>query len=438
MAYDADSGRLDDATPKQSALWSYLGLALLAFGIYSGTLRNGFVSDDRSQLVENPGVVDYHNLPAIFQHDVRVFQTDQKERSNYYRPVQFVVYMAIYYAAGFSAFWFHLFQVAIHTLNTLLLFRLARRLLKEPAALVAGALFAVHPIHSEAVAWVAALPDILMTLLALVILNLFVNQQASPGRWQIAVHAVFFFLALLVKEPAAAIPGLLAGYEWLYLGRRWTELRKNLPFYGALTAVFGVYLTMRWHALGGLVPTRHPKLVGMQWVLGPVTLAAQYTGKLLLPISLCYYHSFVAPDSWSVPVLICFVAILAMLAGIFLLRRRVPLVSYGLLLVLLPILPVLNPGLIIGAGLAERYLYLPSVGFVLIAAWAWNELWQRQPKAAWGIAIMVVLASSLAVMERVPDWHDDISLLQAAVRQYPDSQALRGELMKRYQEQLTH
>jgi protein O-mannosyl-transferase len=419
------------SSARQTERWSYVGLAILAFAIYAGTLRNGFVSDDRSQLSDNPGVTDYHNLPALFQHDVRAFQADQKERSNYYRPIQFVVYMALYYAAGFSAFWFHLLQIAIHAANTLLLFHLARSLLREPAALVAGALFAVHPIHTEAVDWVAALPDILMTLLTLVILCLFVSQQASPRKWQIAVHAILFLLALLVKEPAAAIPALLAGYEWLYLGRGWRELRKNLAFYATLTAVFVVYLAMRRHALGGLVPINHPKLIGVQWIFGPVTLAAEYAGKLILPIDLCSYHSFTAPDSMSALVLISFVVIAAMAAGIFLWRVRAPLVSYGLLVILVPILPVLNPGLIIGAGLAERYLYLPSVGFVLIVGWAWTMLWQRQRKIAWVAAIVVVAVGSLAVVKRAPDWHDDISLLQAAVRQYPESRPLRNELAKR-------
>src|SRR6266404_3672601 len=154
-------------------LWPYIILAVLTFAVYAGSLNDGFVVDDSSQLVGNPLVKDYHLTGKAFTQDIWAFQDREgKAQSNYYRPLQIVLYMILYQIAGFSQPWFHLMMVVLHVINTLLVFHLGEyslRNLAKPriAALIAAALFAVHPIHVEAVAWVGVLPDLLMTLLAL-------------------------------------------------------------------------------------------------------------------------------------------------------------------------------------------------------------------------------------------------------------------------------
>src|SRR5205807_2535013 len=101
-------------------LWPYLLLVLLAFGVYCNALENGFVSDDDFQLLSNPLVTDWHQISQIFQHHIWAFAG--QETTNYYRPIQMVLYMALYYAFGFDAFVFHLGMILIHIANTLLVY----------------------------------------------------------------------------------------------------------------------------------------------------------------------------------------------------------------------------------------------------------------------------------------------------------------------------
>src|SRR5205807_7357218 len=103
-----------------------------------------------------------------------------QETTNYYRPIQMVLYMAFYYAFGFDPFRFHLVMLLLHAANTMLVYRLAKRFIPHEAALVAGILFAVHPIHNEAVVWIAVLPDMLLTFETLIAVGLFARWEGSP------------------------------------------------------------------------------------------------------------------------------------------------------------------------------------------------------------------------------------------------------------------
>src|SRR5580693_6686684 len=93
--------------PVWPPVWPYAVLAALAFFVYGGALFNGFASDDTSQLLQNPAVRDFHQIPQILFHDVWAFMREPGgQASNYYRPLQFVIYMAVYYAVGYDASWF--------------------------------------------------------------------------------------------------------------------------------------------------------------------------------------------------------------------------------------------------------------------------------------------------------------------------------------------
>ena len=88
--------------------WPYLALALLAFLVYSNALANGFAADDDSQLLNNPLVVNYREIPRIFGQDIWAFSKPVGATpSNYYRPIQILLYMALYYAGNFNPVWFH-------------------------------------------------------------------------------------------------------------------------------------------------------------------------------------------------------------------------------------------------------------------------------------------------------------------------------------------
>jgi Flp pilus assembly protein TadD len=417
----------------RSRLWPYALLAALAIGVYYNALGNNFISDDNYQLLGNPWVTDWRQIPQIFQNSVWAYQGPTI--SNYYRPIQALLYMALYYTFGFDAFVFHLFMILIHAANTMLVYRLGQRLLKSAhSALAAAILFAVHPIHSEAVDWIAVLPDVLLTLLTLIAIGLFIRWDARPAPKQIATLCALFFLALLTKEPGAMLIPLLMGYEFLFLGRSLLELWKNRALYLSMLGVFGIYCLMRIHALGGMAPSQgnYFNLHGITLLLSVIVLLGQYLAKLVLPIHLNYYYLFTPTTSLTLKAMLSLLAEAAVVAGIFLFRGRAPAVSYGLFAVLIPLAPALN---INGVGenvFTERYLYLPSIGALIAAAVAWQWLADRQQQAAWGAIAVLAVASAWILIPRNRDWHDDVRLFSVTNQQSPNSASVIGNLAGYY------
>lgn len=416
--------KIEKPQPEKKRLLPILFLALLAFGVYANSLGSGFVGDDEQQLVQNP-VVAQHQWTAAFTSGVWAFRG---VRGNYYRPLQFVVYTTLHAIFGFQASAFHLAMVLLHVLNTLLVYWLALRLLaRAPAALAAAALFAIHPIHTEAVNWVAALPDVLLTAIVL-----FAVWQFARGA-SIAVHCLLYAAALLTKETGVMLAPLYVAYEWILLGRRWPEIRKNLLLYGALLATFAGYLALRWTALGGLAPGQQTffHLTPAEFVGSAIVIAAQYAWKLVCPTGLNYFHVF-HPTAAITPALLLSIVALAAAAWAAFHRATPAAVRYSLFWIATTLVPALN---LTGVGqnvLAERYLYLPSVGFVLLAGFGWEWWAARQSRPAWAVGIVLLCAGSWQCVARNADWHDEFTLLQKTVAQSPDSGLMHNNLAGSY------
>ncbi len=403
--------------PPQSSWWQrawpYLLLAALAFGVYANTLGNGFVSDDNALVLANPLVTDAGAIPKIFG---RAAWSAVGTAANYYRPLPTLMHFLLYRAFGFDATAFHAMMVLFHVANTLLVFALARRLLaSRDAALVAAILFAVHPIHNEAVAWIAV-PDVVMTLPVLAALLIFARVEEKPAAAQIAMISMLFFLALLSKEPGAMLLPLLIAYEFLCLRR----FPKNYAMYAVLAGVFAIYLVLRVHALGALAPAQglHHSVSGPPLALSIVATLGEYFAKLLAPVNLHYFYPF-EPATTLTPTVI--LAMLAALAALAIVCWRRGAISFGLFFILATLAPSLNINGVGDAVFGERYLYLPSAGFVIVVAALWEKLAARQKMLAWGAVAATVVASAWILLPRNLDWHDDERLFTAAAAAAPQS-----------------
>ncbi|HUB81491.1 MAG TPA: tetratricopeptide repeat protein [Bryobacteraceae bacterium] len=436
--------------PRKAALssWSVRWHALLSFliacGVYANTLGNGFVTDDRLQLLKNPLVTSFHHIPALFSRSVNGFMgaTD-----NYYRPVHLLAYMLLYSVAGFNPLAYHFLMVLLHGLTSVLVYLLVRRMARPAAAaFAASALFAVHPIHTEVVNWVAAVPDALVTPVVVLAFWLFLRQNASPSGLQIFAHSGLYLAAMLTKEPGVMLLPLYVGYERLCLGRGLREMRRNAPLYSGMLGALMVYLGCRFAALGSLAPAqqRFYHLTAPEFCLSAIVLAAEYIGKLILPAPLTYYYPF-DPVRAITPLFLLALLVLAALAAL-LFRwkgRRVcdpadvpapALVAFGIFWIAITLAPALN---VTGVGrsvFSERYLYLPSVGFVCIAglAWSWWQTRAPRPALVAGCCVLAVFAVQVAARNR--DWRDNITLLETSIRQSPTGPELHSDLSGSYAE----
>jgi protein O-mannosyl-transferase len=421
-------------TPPAPPIRTAIAVFVIAVVVYANTLLNGFVVDDVHQVVENDWITGVHNLPEILARGVWDFEG---RASSYYRPLMYTFYMATWYVFGRTPWGYHLVNVLLHAVASMLVVVVAHRLLRadtqDPAPwlgapFAAGLLFAVHPVHTEAVAWVAGITDVSMTVFCLLSLWLYIRAEAERRPRALALAAVSYFLAALSKETGVVFPLVLLAYEAILRWNRWNTIRvawRLAPFAGAAI----LYLALRVHALGGLAPTAGGVQLGPgQQALTLLALFAGYVEKLVLPVNLNFWSVFVPPASLaSAAALRALAVTAAALAAGWLAARGSRVAFFALALAVIPLLPAfhvwaLNQGL--ENALAERYLYFPSVGFVLLGGLAAARLgaWTSPRRVVPALAVMLV-AGTLAVgtVQRNTVWRNGLSLWSDAVRKSPGS-----------------
>jgi len=419
-------------------------LLLLATLPYLNTLANGFVYDDFPQVVENPYVRSFRYLREIFGTTVWSFQGAQGI-TNYYRPLMTFGYLVCYQIFGFLPFGFHLANVVLHAATVCALFWLSRQLFRDTlAAFVAAALFALHPVHTESVAWIAGVTDVELTLFYVLAFWFFlrVGERTSSALGLRLAMTGAFVLALLSKEQALTLPMLATVYEHFYRDdRRETSVREKLSRYGALWLLAAAYLILRARFLGGLAPVlQRPGLSWYEAILSAAALVGQYPGKLLWPVRLCAFHVFHASRSPLDPgVLAGFAALVCCTALFVLLWKRARGASFALLWLLLTLAPVLNARWMAANVFAERYLYLPSVGFCWLVGLGAARVWSSAtpPAAFWRAAVGIALGGVAALfvlrsVTRNRDWHDELVFCTRTLECAPDAYLIRTNLGKVY------
>jgi tetratricopeptide (TPR) repeat protein len=414
---------------------------------YLNILVNGFVYDDNNQVLQNPYIRSFHYLKEIFTSNVWSFAG--LHTSNYYRPMMTLGYLFCYKIFGPKAYGFHLVSLLLHAVVVCLVFVLTERLMGDRVcAFVAGAVFALHPIHSEAVAWIAAVTDLQVTFFYLLTFGLFLALARPGGGRSVSLMAAMggsFLLALLSKEQAMTLPALATVYEHFYReDRSQTSTFQKLARYGLLWLLGVAYMLLRTHFLGALAPQENlPQLTREQMILSAVTLVGQYLGKLLWPARLCFFYVFRPSTSPFDPrVLAGLLALLALAALFFLCwrsrDRNVRLVSFGILWFFATLAPVLNAHWVWLNVFTERYLYLPSVGVAWLVGLGASKLWtraaarpaQRRALAVAGCVVGVLFALRIVIRNR--DWNNDIVLYSRTLVLSPDSRFILNELGAAY------
>jgi tetratricopeptide (TPR) repeat protein len=419
--------------------WKTLLMLLLpaaaALVVYLNTLDAGFVHDDHLQIEDNPWVKQLRHLPTAVSNPVWRFRTVAP--TNYYRPVQMALYNLLWAASGGDPLPFHLANILLHvmatTAVTLLVWRLSgNRLVASGAAL----LFAVHPVNTETVAWVACLPELGYSLCVLVALLLhFASWRPSWGGLR-GPALLAALLAMLFKETGLTVIPLVFLLElWVRPTSRagggsgstrmaalLTAARASLPY----AAVAIAYFALRFAALGGVAPKARSELTALDALLNAPVLFFDYIGTLLLPARLLAFHPFEPLPSATHPaVLIGLPALLLVPVLLVFLARRRPDLAFAGALVCLPLLPVLYVPVLGASVFAERYAYLPSAGLAWIVVAAVAAGSARLVGAGRGAALALIAAALLALplglrsVERNEVWHDDGTMARSVLELEP-------------------
>jgi protein O-mannosyl-transferase len=427
--------------------WRRAGLLLVplaAIFVYLNSLGGDFVWDDRFLILENPGVQSFQALGQIFTKDY-VFLAKTNLAYGYYRPITTLSLICDYHIWGQNPFGFHLTNVLIHALCALLVVRLSLRLgLGVRAALLCGLLFAVHPIHTESVAWISGRTDVLAFLFTALALDLHLAASTPArgsrrGLW--ALSMLFFALALLAKEMSVV---LIAWVAWIHLLRGTPSLARALRAALPYLAVFGVYLLVRFGLFQVPPPEASSEYRLSYALLSAAPTVLRYLGWMAWPVPLQAYvqNPYVtgAGDLRFVAALLALAGLGFLIARLARLRIEVLLLS-GLLLASFG--PVLNLSRLsgppdMGNMMAERFCYFPSFPFLALLALAFSELVDRVAGRLWmrralsGALAVLVLAAGAQSVARNPDWKDDETFFRRSVEQTPAASLLWCKLARTY------
>ena len=390
-------------------------MALLAFAVHSGTLGNELTFDDHAAVERNPLTEKPWDLAVHFSSG---FWGEEYELTiATWRPLATLTLAWNRALHGTHPLGFHLVNLLLHSLTCVVVCLLARRWdLPAPAALGAGALFAVMPVHVEAIAAAVGRADLLLGLAGLGTLLLW-------ERGQTAWATIALACALLSKEMAVTLVPLLLWID-VVRGRGWK--RWLVP-----AALVPVWLGLRYAALGTLAgPTpgflENP-LVGADiwtrlWTAGEIYWKS--LGLLTTPGALLHDYSFatVEPASGATVAGISGLLLLAATAaGAVALARRAPVVSLSLALFILPYLLVSHLGPTLPMIFAERVFYLPSAGLCILAlhgAAAATPRLKRPWLPTVCLALLMLFFAGRCAL-RVTDWKDDATLFLTDIEHAP-------------------
>lgn len=399
---------------KRHAVRMAVAVGACAIVVYIGSLLNGFALDDIAIISMNPLVRSPDGMWRAFGMPYWPAELGGKM----YRPIP----VASYAADGLIGqyWWFHLVNLFWHAGASVAVAWLARRFAGDRAGVAAGLLFAVHPVHVEAVANVVGRAELMATLFAALCV------YAAVTRRHPAWSAAAFAAGLLCKENAVVAPAL-AVWAWV-VGIDRPSRRVMATYVGWWLGVAALYAAVRWQVLhpyarfDALAPT----FVGQSPFAIRLTAIAALTDVarlLVLPITLRVEYT---PQERTIVTSLddgrLVLGALVLAAWVWLLvrawrsGRRVE--AFGLGWIAVAYLPVANVLFPTGVVMAERTLYLPSAGLALVVGAALSR-WDVRSFATALVVITVAGAARSAF--RVPVWRDDRSVTLSILRDSPRS-----------------
>lgn len=408
-----------------------LAVALLACAVYANALRNGFALDDESIIRDNPVVHGLGHLHAT------LLGAYWETSLQLYRPVTLLSFALEWAIDGGNTTAMHAVNVVLHAVASGMVAALVLRLRGgRAAALLAGAVFAVHPVHVEAVSNLVGRSELISTILALwaALLYLADPQRAARAPLRVAALSLLYFLALGTKEIALPLPALLlvldaAGSR----GERtpaWRIVLRNLPLMGAMAVALGAYLALRVHATAGVVaiaPAAYLRgLPAPERIATAVRIWPEYVRLLFWPRDLLadWGPDVIVTVGWGSPLVWLGLAIGAAAAACaWVSWRRERWIAAAVLWFALLVFPISNIPFAVGVLVAERNLYLPSVALAflcppLVAVVARERAAVR--RAALALAAVVLALGVVRTWTRTPVWKSSDALFNSMLDSHPE------------------
>jgi tetratricopeptide (TPR) repeat protein len=433
-----------------------LTIAILA--VFWRVSDHAFINlDDTLYITENPHVqagLTIENLKWAFT----------TAHAPYWHPLTWLSHMLDIQLFGMKAGGHHAMNVLFHVANTLLLFLVLRRMTKAhwPSAFVA-ALFALHPLHVESVAWIAERKDVLSTLFWILTIGAYAYYRESPGYRRYLLVIVAFTLGLMSKPMLVTLPFVLLLLDFWPLGRLRpandagresrhaihpeAPVRKKrkgavVPAAKTIEREEWPITPLRWMVIRPLLVEKAPLLalaalssvitiIGQQKAMSSLqTLPVdarianalvsyvKYIGMMIWPIDLAVFY----PHPHKQPVWLVLGAFLALVAATFLILRKInrfPYLGVGWLWYIGTLFPVIGLFQAGAQEMADRFTYVPMVGILIMVAWGIPDSlsdWGRRKTALGVLSGIVILACAILAWGQVQLWRDSITLFSHTLK----------------------
>jgi len=453
--------------------------AVLVFAFYGNTLQNGFILDDRLTIEQNPFAHSLKYLPKVVTGCVWEGSSGTCEGAEHYRPVLSLSYLVTWQISQ-SPSVFHFLNLVYYFLVVTLVFFLGKTITNNwTFSFFAALLFLIHPIHTEVVNWISATSELTFAIFTLLTVMYYIRYRRGGPRTNLLLVILFYFLALLSKEVAIILPLMIVAVDWIFFQVSikkfftWPILKAYLLF--AVAAI--LYLMMRFAVIGGKAFTGGKENFGGyetgERIYAFFNVFSLYLQNTLFPYPLIFLQQFsVEANILSIEFVSALLAILIFLALLLLFYvKRQKLLVFSFVWYFVFLLPVLILFWASGGNfLADRFLFIPSIGFSFAAAWALSYMWdsthlfkrkrQRAKKKRNAIfashlqkiiyaaellvsyfqprnrrrvligflLLFFIIGSWLVVFPRNSLWRDEVTLLRATLSLNPEAYHLRDSL----------
>ena len=411
----------------QRIVLSVLALVLITTISYDHTLNAGFIWDDDDHLTQNRAVAAPDGLRQIWS---------SLSISRYY-PLTLTTFWVERHLWGLEPLPYHAVNVALHTLNTVLLYLLLRKL-KVRGAWVAAALWGVHPINVESVAWVTELKNTQSGIFFLSCLLCYLHYDERREQWWWLTAATALFAAALLSKPSTVfLPAALLLYVWWRRGR-WQrdELFCILPF--AVMACLMSLLAVLEQQL--LVQREHTA----DWSLSfadRLVVAGRvlwfYAGKLLWPWNLSFVYPRWQIDASTVTAWLPWLALLVIAVACWLLRRHpwTKAFAFGAgwyVLALSPVLGFANIYYFRYSFVADHFAYLAGMAFIPLVVAGFASVVKHRPTQIF-MSVIVIVAFHMLTSHHSEVFHDNEALWLDTLRKNPASALAHNNLGNLYE-----
>lgn len=410
---------------KKSDTYHIVVFSLLILAAFANVFSMEFVWDDTVQIRDNSSITNISHIKDVFLEDTGTATSNGEDYTPYYRPLFTISLMIDAFLWGKKPFGYHLTNVLLHLEVTLLLYFILLSIFNNRMiAMVAAAIFSLHPVHSEAVSYISARTHLLCALFSLASFYFYICYKKLRKLRYLLATIFFIIFGLLSNEMAVSLPAIFLLYETCI------EKRDERSFF--YPACFFI-LTLTYVVLRFIILHNNSwvDLPMMDRTLTGFDVVIKYLRLLILPVGLkVFYEIPLQRGVFNLHIIVTFLLLaFHIFLGIYFWKRSKPL-FFGLMWIFVTLLPVSNiPAVIYPSLLAERYLYLPSVGFAimtgLVVYYAFDYVKNRYDirsynffrRFSYGTGVFLAIILVLLSLARNAPYKNEVELWKTAVDQ---------------------